>query len=180
MSTLLEDVFKVVITGETWVGKTCLVHRYVNARFISDTKKTIGVDFALKSVVAQHPETGEQEITLQLWDFAGEERFKQVLPLYVSGTQGIVFCFEATRPETLENMPTWLDIFHRSGIKPVILLCATKCDLVEEKNINENLVKKMIEKYSVHQYIETSALTGENVEKLFSSITDAMLEASEG
>ncbi len=173
----LEDVFKVVVTGETWVGKTCLVHRYVNARFISDTKKTIGVDFALKSVVA-HRETGKTEITLQLWDFAGEERFKQVLPLYVTGTQGVLFCFEATRPETLEQMPSWIDIFHSSGQKPIIVLCATKCDL--EKNINMDLVKKMQKKYSIEHYIETSALTGVNVEKLFSCITNEMLEAIEG
>ncbi|MFX1511873.1 MAG: Rab family GTPase [Promethearchaeota archaeon] len=173
-----EDVYKVVVTGETWVGKTCLVHRYVNARFISDTKKTIGVDFALKSVVTQR-ESGEREVTLQLWDFAGEERFKQVLPLYVSGTEGVVFCFDVTRPETLENMPIWMDIFHSSGQKPIIVLCACKGDLEGEKNINEPLVQEMQKKFNISRYIETSALTGENVEELFSSITDEMLKVSE-
>lgn len=160
------------------VGKTCLCTRYVNGVFAKGIKQTIGVDFALKNVTLEQgadstpPET---EITLQLWDFAGEERFKNVLPLYVGGTQGILLCFDLSRPKTIEALPHWLEVIrpHIERAVPVILV-GMKSDL--EYKMSQEKITEFIKEHNIDRFIATSSLTGDKVEETFALVAREVLK----
>ncbi len=91
-------ILKILTAGEGGVGKTTLLHRYVEGKFSGDTKMTIGVEFFLKEM-----ELDGNQCTLQLWDFGGQERFRFLLDSYVMGAKGALLMFDLTRPMTLEN-----------------------------------------------------------------------------
>lgn len=160
------------------VGKTCLCTRYVNGVFAKGIKQTIGVDFALKNVTlgqgadAAPPET---EITLQLWDFAGEERFKNVLPLYVGGTQGLLLAFDLSRPETMEALPQWLDVIHPHIESTVpIILVGMKSDL--EYEMSQEKINEFLKEHNIKHFIATSSLTGDKVEETFALVAREVLK----
>ena len=178
MAVEVRWIIKVVLCGPSMVGKTCLCTRYVNGVFARGTKQTIGVDFALKNVSLEY-ESDElvpgKEITLQLWDFAGEERFRNVLPLYVGGTQGLLLSFDLSRPETLNELPQWLDVIqpHLDSSVPIILV-GMKKDLA--KIPSQEKVNEFIQEYNIDHFIGTSSLSGENVEETFILVAKEVLK----
>ena len=95
-------VFKVIVAGNSGVGKTCLVQRFIDKRFNEGTKATIGVDFSLKNVTLDEEQLGSS-VALQIWDMAGENRFRSILPYYIAGTQGLILAFDSTNPPTLSK-----------------------------------------------------------------------------
>ncbi len=118
-------IFKVVVAGAGGVGKTALIQRYCSGTFVEDHKMTIGAAFSMKNVVL---DTGEQ-VKMQLWDFAGEKRFRFILPDYCKGTSGALVCYDITDYETFTQIPEWLKIIRTTaGMVPVILV-GTKYDL---------------------------------------------------
>ncbi|MFX0095938.1 MAG: Rab family GTPase, partial [Candidatus Hodarchaeota archaeon] len=135
-------ILKIVVCGPSLVGKTCLCTRYVDGFFDPDMKKTIGVDFSLKNVTVRQ-EVGKiaagKEITLQIWDFAGEDRFRSVLPMYVAGTRGLLLSFDLVKPETLKALPLWLDVVRPQidAYVPIVLV-GMKSDL-EHKSSEEEI-----------------------------------------
>jgi small GTP-binding protein len=175
-------IIKIVLCGPSRVGKTCLCTRYVNGVFAKGIKQTIGVDFALKNVTLEHGTGGippESEITLQLWDFAGEERFRNVLPLYVGGTQGLLLSFDLSRPETLRALPQWLDVIrpHIESSVPVILV-GMKSDL--ERKTTQEEIDQFLNEYNIPHFISTSSLNGQNVEETFVSVAQKVLKRKLG
>ena len=143
------------------------------------TKRTIGVDFSLKKVKAQasdfidDSDVEDQEVTLQLWDFAGEDRFRSILPYYVHGTHGVLLGFDLTDPESLESLSEWLEIIRKFlGItlsrKVPILLIGMKDDL--ESNISEEKINNFVKAQKLVGYTTTSAKNGHNVESAFKRI----------
>jgi small GTP-binding protein len=108
----LPPAFKIVICGSTGVGKTCLVHRYAHETILRSTKSTLGVDFSLKHVVLDRAIMGREDFdqrkdVLQLWDFAGEDRFRKILPVYARGAQGVLLCFDLGNRPTLDDLAEW-------------------------------------------------------------------------
>ncbi|MFQ5977630.1 MAG: Rab family GTPase [Candidatus Heimdallarchaeota archaeon] len=168
-------VYKIVLAGPSGVGKTCLSNRFVDGIFTARTKRTLGVDFALKNVTLSaddpdNPSPFERQITLQLWDFAGEERFRSVLPLYISGTQCVMLSFDLTRPETLEALEDWLEVLSRHlDTGTPVLLIGMKQDL--EQKVSEDAVKNFQSKHDVEHYLKTSSASGLGVEDAFQKAT---------
>src|SRR5271157_533341 len=122
--------FKVLLLGDGGVGKTTLVQRYVTGAFIANTKITIGVDFATKSLLID----GAQ-VMLQVWDFGGEERFRFILPTYCNGAKGGIFVYDVTNLQSLLHAGEWLKIVRdQAGDIPVIMV-GTKADLVEKRAV---------------------------------------------
>ena len=118
-------VFKVIVAGQGGAGKTALIQRYVNNKFIEDHKMTIGADFSVKDVTL---DTGEA-VRMQLWDFAGEERFRFLLGDYCKGASGALLCYDVTDYETFSAVPEWLKIIRENaGMIPIILV-GNKYDL---------------------------------------------------
>ena len=122
-------IFKVIVAGAGGVGKTALIERYVTGSFIEDHKMTIGAQFSVKDVTLDDGE----HVRMQLWDFAGEERFRFVLGDYCRGASGAFICYDVSDYATFEQLPEWIGIIRKhAGMVPIILV-GNKYDLNEHE-----------------------------------------------
>ena len=167
--------FKLCIFGDGGVGKTTLIRKFVTRVFENDIKMTIGADFSVKNL-----EIDGETITLRIWDFAGEERFRVLLPSFAKGADGGIFMYDITRYSTLNNMKDWLSIFEYfvsdDQMKIPIIMIGGKADLQEKRSIEPEEAQKLSVNYALQGFYECSSKTGDNVETLFEFITRKMLE----
>ena len=164
-------ILKILTAGEGGVGKTTLLHRYVEGKFSAETKMTIGVEFFLKEM-----EVDGKHCTLQLWDFGGQERFRFLLESYVLGAKGAFLMFDLTRPMTLENLQQWVDIVRKSDDTLPVLFLGTKIDLENDIMVDDDYALQFQEKFRLFDYLKVSSKSGENVKNAFESITKKILE----
>ena len=166
--------FKLPIFGDAGVGKTTLTHRYLHGLFKQSYHGTIGIDFYLKRF-----DVDGNDVSLQIWDFAGEEKFRFLLPGILNGAQGTIFMFDITRYVTYENLTNWLSVFtsanETQGQKVPGLLVGSKTDLEGLRTVPSEDGKKFVKENNLIGYIECSSKTGENVEELFTAITKIMI-----
>jgi len=166
-------LFKVVVLGESGVGKTSLLLRYVENKFTINTKSTIGSDFLSKDI-----EVDGKPVTLQIWDTAGQERFQGLGTSFYRGADGVMFVFDYGRKKTFDELPNWKKAFliqigqdHNKDF-PVLIL-GNKMDLEDRQ-----VTKKEAQDWCGSQnlpFFETSAKEGVNVEKAFQELTKMML-----
>jgi small GTP-binding protein len=169
--------FKVCIFGDGGVGKTTLVNRYLTGTFKESYKVTIGADFYLKKL-----EIDDKEITLQLWDFAGEDKFRFLLPTYAIGSSGGIFMYDITRHPSIKNVETWLNVFKKSFENKLIdvplIMVGGKLDLEEVRTVEKTEAQELAKKHGFYEFMECSSKTGENVEAIFKTITHKMIETA--
>ena len=165
-------VLKVLTAGEGGVGKTTLLHRYVDGKFPSETKMTIGVEFFLKELIID-----DQKVLLQLWDFGGQERFRFLLKSYVIGARGALLMFDLTRAMTLEKIQQWVNICRKENPNLPILFLGSKADLTDDINISKDYIMAYKEEFNLYDYLEVSSKTGKNVESAFESVTREILKS---
>lgn len=165
-------VLKVLTGGDGGVGKTTLLHRYVEGKFSSETKMTIGVEFFLKELMID-----DQKVLLQLWDFGGQERFRFLLKSYVIGARGALLMFDLTRAMSLERIPEWVNICRKENPNLPILFLGSKADLLDDMNISKDYIMSFKEKFNLYDYLEVSSKTGQNVESAFESVTKEILKS---
>ncbi|MFX0083339.1 MAG: Rab family GTPase [Candidatus Hodarchaeota archaeon] len=169
-----EALFKVCLFGDGGVGKTTLINRYLTGVFQGGSDITIGVDFHIKKLLIE-----DTRISLQIWDFAGEERFRFLLPSYVLGASGGIFMYDITRYSSLKNFQDWLDIF-KHGYKgpsnqiPVIMV-GSKLDLEHKRTVSRTEAYELAKVNDLYGYIECSSKDGQNVEEIFLEIGRLML-----
>ncbi len=167
--------FKVLIFGDGGVGKTTVVNRYLSGLFKSNYKITIGADFFMKKLYLD-----ENKITLQIWDFAGEERFRFLLPRYVEGSNGAIFMYDITRYSSILNIYEWLDVFKecfdRERIDIPLIMVGGKLDLDFNRKVSQEDAQELAKKNNIYDCIECSSKTGENVEDIFIKITQMMIK----
>ena len=166
-----DDLFKLVIIGNSGVGKSCLLLRFADDTFTENFYSTIGVDFRFKCL-----EIGERKCKLQIWDTAGQERFKTVTSAYYRGADGIIIVFDQTDRESFDNVENWIeDISKYSTDEPVKIIFANKDDVkIEKKKVN-NIDITELEKKTGLEVIKTSAKTGEKVNYAFEKLTQKLL-----
>jgi small GTP-binding protein len=155
-------VLKIITTGEGGVGKTTLLHRYVEGKFLADTKMTLGVEFFLKEI-----DLDGNKILLQIWDFGGQERFRFLLQNYIMGAKGALFLFDLTRPFSLTCIDEWVKLCRRENLDLPILLLGSKADLTDMITINDRYVLEVKEYYEMFDYLRISSKTGENTDLAF-------------
>lgn len=160
---------KTVIVGDSGVGKTCILTRFIRDTFETDTSSTLGVEFMSKIV-----ETSKRKIELQLWDTAGQELFRAVTKAYYRGSIGAFLVFDITKRESFNNIRRWLsDIKSTANPDVVCILVGNKCDLIELREIKTEEAKEFADENQL-KYFEVSAKTGENINDAMLSCIDAI------
>ncbi|MFX1343862.1 MAG: Rab family GTPase [Promethearchaeota archaeon] len=164
-------ILKILTAGEGGVGKTTLLHRYVEGKFSAETKMTIGVEFFLKET-----EVDAKQCTLQLWDFGGQERFRFLLESYVLGAKGALLMFDLTRMSSLENLEQWLNIVRKGDPNLPVLFLGTKLDLTDEIQVDDDYARSFLNEFNLIDFLKISSKTGENVYTAFDLLTQKILE----
>jgi len=163
------------VLGESGVGKTSLLLRYVSNRFTIATKSTIGTDFLTKQI-----DVGDKSVTLQIWDTAGQERFQGLGSAFFRGSDGVLFVFDVTRRETFNELERWKQTFliqigqEGNNDFPVVIV-ANKVDRADERQVSRDEVESWASSQGV-PFIEASAKSGENVEEAFQQIARVVIE----
>lgn len=177
---------KLVLCGDGAVGKTALRERFLGRGFSNSYLQTIGADFA-----STEKEVGvdgkDYSVQYQIWDLAGQTEFGSVRQSYYEGCFGSLMIFDLTRPSSFENLPSWIDeLWSNSGRGKVpIVLLGNKADLKDQfpEHVQDNQIMNYVQElnqqlegggFSV-QYLETSALTGKNVEEAFTTLGEQVV-----
>jgi len=171
---MADAMFKIVFFGDGGVGKTTLINRYLTGVIKSDSVITIGVDFHVKKV-----DIDGKRVSLQIWDFAGEDRFRFLMPSYVVGASGGIFMFDITRYTSLRNFNDWIEIF-KKGFKGdnhqmPVLMVGSKIDLEYKRAVSREEAFELAKKNNLFGYLECSAKNGENVQEIFEEIARLMM-----
>ncbi|MHA2366435.1 MAG: Rab family GTPase [Candidatus Hodarchaeales archaeon] len=161
-------MLKILVAGDSMVGKTTLIQRYIANKFLTGIKNTIGVDFFLKQLTSTDIPIldSDEDLQAQIWDVSGEERFREILPLYSSGTQGLVLCFD--NDEKLSNLWAWEEVLQQLVPGVPRLLVRTKIDL--QIPVSQSKIDEFIQEHDILQFIETSAKEGTNVDEAFKNL----------
>ena len=172
-----QALFKLCIFGDGGVGKTTLVRKYLTGLFTPDTRLTVGVDFHIKKMAIN-----DIDVRLQIWDFAGEDRFRFLLPSYMRGANGGIFMYDITRFTSLKNMDAWLQALSEDPTGALqripLFLVGGKADLAQKRSIERDYGKEVAKEKGFSGFAECSAKTGANVELIFQGITKVMLKNS--
>jgi small GTP-binding protein len=177
MSTI-DAMFKICLFGDGGVGKTTLVTRYLTGVFKSNSTITIGVDFHVKKI-----EVDGKIVSLQIWDFAGEDRFRFLLPSYVVGASGGVFMYDITRYSSLKNFDDWIKIFKKGFIgdksQLPIIMVGGKLDLQYKRAVSTKEAFELAKSHNLYGFVECSSKDGQNVEEIFYEMAKLMLHRAE-
>ena len=165
--------FKLIIFGDSGVGKITLTRRFVTNTFIEDLKRTIGTDITKKTL-----EVEGKTVSLQIWDFGGEERYQVLFPSFIKGSNGGIFMYDITRDNTLKNFENWISFFKdkQSVLKIPIIIVGGKSDLENLRVINMGDAIDIAQLHNLDGYYECSSKTGTKVENIFQAITKLMLK----
>jgi len=163
--------WKIMMLGDASVDKTSLTIRYISGFFLDDLKLTIGVDFYSKTTTFHG-----KKVKLQIWDFGGEERFRFLLHQYCKGANAAFFLYDITNRLSLDHLPDWTQIIREHTGDIPIFLVGTKLELKEFRAVSRDEGILAAKKFNLSGFIEVSARTGENVERLFEVMTEILLE----
>mmetsp|Transcript_27371 Transcript_27371/g.68668 ORF Transcript_27371/g.68668 Transcript_27371/m.68668 type:complete len:203 (+) Transcript_27371:172-780(+) len=162
MNPEYDYLFKLLLIGDSGVGKSCLLLRFADDTYTESHISTIGVDFKIRTI-----ELEEKTIKLQIWDTAGQERFRTITSSYYRGAHGIIIVYDVTDQETFDNVKTWLQEIERFGSDSVTkLLVGNKNDMEKEKVVSTEVAKEFADSLGI-KFLETSAKTSQNVEAAF-------------
>ena len=160
---------KICLLGDGGVGKTSLVYRFIQNRFSTDFKSTLGVNLLKHELVIDN-----MRITVQIWDLGGQDKYEALRKLYLDGSQGALCVFDKTNKLSFDNLEKWVKSFRDlRGEKPMLLI-GNKLDLKEFIVVDDESAKKYAAVWDL-EYLSTSAKTGEQVETAFKSLIHEIL-----
>ena len=167
-------IFKIVLIGDTCVGKSCILVRFSDDVFVENYVTTIGVDFRFKTMIIKN-----KIAKIQIWDTAGQERYRSITTAYYRGAASIIICCDSTNKESFYNINNWIEEISKYKDKDVDkLVLMNKCDLVQERQIDKNEISKF-EKESGLKIMEVSAKTGNGIDKAFEYIIGKLIDKNE-
>ncbi len=165
-------LYKVVIVGDGGVGKSTMVQRLLTGLYL-EQKITIGTDLATCDFEIDENTTA----MLQIWDFAGEKRFRFFLPNYARGASGCLLCYDITRHTSFDNLIEWYNIIKDNAVDPVFILVGGKHDLADQRRSVEFVEAiEFKNKYNIAHIFETSSKSGLNNNIIFETLTKAIIE----
>lgn len=167
--------FKICLFGDAGVGKTTLINRYLTGAFEERYKISVGMDFYVKKIWIKN-----KRISLQIWDFAGEERFRFLMPSAISGADGAIFMYDITRYNTFEHLNEWMHIFRESNEKEnqkvSAILVGSKIDLKDFRAVSPENAVHLAKQNNLLQIAECSSKKGINVAEIFEMLTKIIMK----
>lgn len=155
-------LFKLLLIGDSGVGKSCLLLRFADKTYTDSYISTIGVDFKIRTI-----ELEGKTIKLQIWDTAGQERFRTITSSYYRGAHGIIVVYDVTDKESFDHVKQWLNEIERyASVEVQKLLVGNKCDLVSKKDVQTETAQAFADKLEI-PFLETSAKAATRVEDAF-------------
>lgn len=155
-------IMKLLLVGDSGVGKSCLLLRFVEDKFNPSFITTIGIDFKIRTI-----ESKGKKVKLQVWDTAGQERFRTITTAYYRGAMGIVLIYDVTDARTFENVENWFQtVTQHANDDAQIFLVGNKSDDEENRQVSRQQGEQLAQKLNI-PFLEASAKTNENVESIF-------------
>ena len=159
---VVEMLVKVILIGDSSVGKTNIMTKYLKNEFKEDSKATVGVEFGSKNFTIEG-----HSIKAQIWDTAGQERYRSITNAYYKGAKGAFVVYDITRKETFSSIDKWITDLRSSADKKInIILIGNKTDLEQNREVTKEQGSEKSKAFGV-AFMETSANNGENIEQAF-------------
>jgi len=169
-------LLKIVIVGDSGVGKSNFMSRFTNDTFDEISKTTIGVAFATKNISIEMEK--KKLVKLQVWDTAGQERYRALSSAYYRGAQGALVVYDITSRESLDSIPKWLEEIDKYCTQDIVVtLVGNKLDLSEHRCVSADEGKKVAAKENMF-FIETSAKDATNIEKAFTHLIKEIIKSN--
>lgn len=169
-----DDLFKIVIIGDSGVGKSCLLLRFADDTFTDNYYTTIGVDFRYKCISINN-----KKIKLQIWDTAGQERFKTVTSAYYRGADGIIIVYDQTEHQSFDHLGDWLDdITKFTTDNPIKFVIANKEDLKDNATVTDEEIRNFSLRTGI-EVIKASAKSSYQVKYAFEKLTQKLINQRE-
>ncbi|XP_041976314.1 ras-related protein Rab-3 isoform X1 [Aricia agestis] len=164
-------MFKLLIIGNSSVGKTSFLFRYADDSFTSAFVSTVGIDFKVKTVFRH-----DKRVKLQIWDTAGQERYRTITTAYYRGAMGFILMYDITNEESFNSVQDWVtQIKTYSWDNAQVILVGNKCDMEEERVVSQERGKQLADQLGVEFY-ETSAKENINVKTVFERLVDIICD----
>ena len=165
-------VFKILMLGDSEVGKSCFLMRYSDNVFVENYITTIGLDYKLKTIKLDSGKV----IKVQLWDTAGQDKYRTIAKNYYKGSHGILLLYDITKMSSFENISEWIqDIRQEVSPKSIIFLIGNKIDLADQRKITKEQGEELAEEFKI-PFFEASAKSGENVDEVFKALYEKIIE----
>ncbi|XP_061139645.1 ras-related protein Rab-8B-like [Syngnathus typhle] len=162
MAKTYDYLFKLLLIGDSGVGKTCLLFRFSEDSFNTTFISTIGIDFKIRTI-----ELDGKRVKLQIWDTAGQERFRTITTAYYKGAMGIMLVYDISNEKSFENIKNWIrNIEEHASSDVEKMVLGNKCDMSDRRQVSKDRGEKLAIDYGV-KFLETSAKTSLNVEEAF-------------
>jgi Ras-related protein Rab-11A len=168
-------LFKILLLGDSFVGKTNMLKRFLTDKFDSNTKETVGVEFGSKDFVF-----GEKKdiVKAQIWDTAGQERYRSITKSYYQGAKGVLLVYDITQRASFENIDNWIVDLSKNGDKDIyILLIGNKADLESSRVVTKEEGQAKAGQYNI-AFFETSAKSGDNIGEAFKELVEKVYLAN--
>jgi small GTP-binding protein len=167
-STIQMRSLKVVLVGDTKVGKSCILTRFVQDSFERSMPATIGAAFFTKVV-----STSDANVRLQLWDTAGQEKFRSLAPMYYRAAAVAVVVYDITNRGTFESLPTWQkEISEKAPPNTQLVIIGNKIDLIDDRQVSTAEGEQSAKELGAKLFGETSAESGDGIDAIFTRIAD--------
>eukprot|EP00467_Chlorarachnion_reptans_P014108 CAMPEP_0114507470 /NCGR_PEP_ID=MMETSP0109-20121206/12032_1 /TAXON_ID=29199 /ORGANISM="Chlorarachnion reptans, Strain CCCM449" /LENGTH=208 /DNA_ID=CAMNT_0001686235 /DNA_START=307 /DNA_END=930 /DNA_ORIENTATION=- len=155
------SLMKILLLGDSGVGKTCLALRFVGEKFQKSFKVTVGIDFKVKEF-----NVDGKSVKVQIWDTAGQERFRSVATNYYRKAAGVVLVYDVNNYESFQNLSTWMELLDQHTDEGIVkIIIGNKLDMSDGKRaVSTEMGQAFAKKHNV-KFLETSAKTGKDVEK---------------